>query len=573
MEVEGSKILRPKTWVVEGEYPDGVTFEIRQDLGIVVIFGIPTQSGTFPIVVRAWELANMMGDPGTPLAFDIIVEALGPVITSQLSDQSVVWGESLNLSVSVDMPAGITYQWQSILSGETEYIDLEGETANTLSIDSMTSVNEGMYRVIATGPEGSTTSTSATVAVTPIPPFFAQEPSDQSVVWGEGLNLSATIGNPEGISYRWQRMLSDETEYVDLNGETESTLSIDNMTSMDEGMYRVIATSSEGSTPSASASVSVTPIAPFFVQQPLDESAVLGESLNLSVTVGNPEGISYQWERLLTGESGYKNIEGATENVLLMENLTDADEGLYRVVATNPEGSTTSPSATIVVTPIPPSFSSHPFNQTVDWGGTLSLSATVEIAEGTTYHWQRILSGEIEYQDLGGEMGNALSINNLTSADEGLYRVIATNSDTSATSEAAIVSVSSSPLQLWKETLFDDPFSIEADFNSDPDFDTLVNATEFAFGLDPKIPEKNPFVQISQENIDGTDYAVFTYPSLKAGAESEVSLENNTTLDDAAWMTLANGENGSIIESTIENYIVKIPLSLSGFHRMRIVSD
>ena len=169
VEVEGSKLLRPKTWKVEGDLPSGVIFEVKQELGVVVFHGIPTESGTFPITVRAWELANEMGDTGTPISFDIVVESVGPIFTSQPIEQTVLWGESLILSGEVETPELVTFQWQRILSGELEYMNIEGKNETTLSIERLLNTDAGMYRLKATNTEGSSYSDSALVSIAATP--------------------------------------------------------------------------------------------------------------------------------------------------------------------------------------------------------------------------------------------------------------------------------------------------------------------------------------------------------------------------------------------------------------------
>lgn len=483
VEVEGSSLLTPQTWIVEGDLPAGVSYEIFINLGIVVISGIPTEPGTFPIIVKAWELPRMMGDVGTPLAFDIIVEAVGPLFTQQPSNQTVTSGDTLNLSAAVETPKETTYQWQRMLSGDTEYQSLVGEVGSTLTINNITSINAGTYRVVATNTDGSTNSDSATVVVEVPVPVFNQQPLDQTVTVGDTLSLSAQAESAEATTYQWQRILSGETEYQNLPGEVSGMLSI--------------------------------------------------------------------------------------------VNIMSEDAGMYRVVATNPGGSTNSQPATVTVLeePVGPVFSEQPTDQTVFWGGLLNFLVSVEIPEGTSYQWQRILSGEAEYKNLENETASSLSLDKVTSADEGMYRVLATDLKGTVVSNAAMILVSATPLQLWKETNFDDPFSSESDGNSDPDFDTLTNVVEFTFGLNPMVPEKEAFVRTTQENIDGVPYIVFTFPPIANGMEPGLSLESNATLDLVGWASLENGVNGTIVESSLDGYIVKIPASKGGFTRLRIVSN
>lgn len=88
---------------------------------------------------------------------------------------------------------------------------------------------------------------------------------------------------------------------------------------------------------SASIETPVVKSAPFFTIQPTIPSGVLiGDNLTLSAGVGGSPGINLQW---------YKNndpITDATGTSLALSNVTIADNGTYKVVATNPQGSVTS---------------------------------------------------------------------------------------------------------------------------------------------------------------------------------------------------------------------------------------
>ncbi len=169
MEIEGNGALVPETWIVDGDLPAGLTSTINVGFGIVTIDGIPTEAGSFPITVQAWEGANKTGDKGADLDFMIRVEAVGPVFTQQPSDQIVSWGESLNLSVAVDALEGTTFQWQRIIGDNDEFQDIEGATDPTLTINSAVTSDSGLYAVVATDAQGSQLSAVAIVAINASP--------------------------------------------------------------------------------------------------------------------------------------------------------------------------------------------------------------------------------------------------------------------------------------------------------------------------------------------------------------------------------------------------------------------
>jgi len=76
--------------------------------------------------------------------------------------------------------------------------------------------------------------------------------------------------------------------------------------------------------------------APFVTLQPVGGTNFVGETKALSVQVGGSDPLTYQWQK------NSNNIANATNLVLTLTNLQTTDSGSYRVVITNPQGSTNS---------------------------------------------------------------------------------------------------------------------------------------------------------------------------------------------------------------------------------------
>lgn len=175
IELESNEDHNPETWELLGDLPNGVTTQINNELGLFIIQGTATNAGSFPMTLQAWEKGNKGGDASPVFSFTITVLSDGPGFTQQPANQNVSWGESLNLSTITDPAAGTTYQWQRMLSSESDYSDIEGATTNALTIPRLTRSDEGMYRVIATNAGNSTTSDAASVTVSATPAQSWQE--------------------------------------------------------------------------------------------------------------------------------------------------------------------------------------------------------------------------------------------------------------------------------------------------------------------------------------------------------------------------------------------------------------
>jgi hypothetical protein len=333
-------------------------------------------------------------------------------------------------------------------------------------------------------------------------------------------------------------------------------------------------TSKSGGSDTFDFTITVQGSGPVFTQQPSNQTVPSGGTLNLSAAVDITNGTTYQWQRQLSGQANYSNIIGQTGTTLSITNMTTADSGSYRMLATNNGTTIQSNAAVVTVTPpAGPVFTQQPVNQTVLWGGVLNLSAIVDITQGTTYQWQRILSGEAQYSDIQGETGTALSISQLIKSDEGMYRVVATNGANTIQSDSAMVSVTASAFQTWRELNFQDPFVIGSSEGEDPDMDTLTNGIEYTFGFNPNKPESTPLVRCSHEVINNVPYTVFTYPPVAARVDSILSFQGNSGLDPNGWSTLQNGVNGVIIESTVEGYVVKVSTSALRFTRLKVTTN
>lgn len=385
VDLEGPGVHRPNTWVVEGELPDGLSSQVNQNLGLVTFSGTPTESGDFPITVKAWRGPTMTGAQGADLDFSITVD-----------------------------------------------------------------------------------------------PLITQQPVAQEVNFGSSPQLSVTLGNSTDASYQWQKQDSENPEvFNDLEGETGDSLSISNA-----------------------------------------------------------------------------NLE---------------DSGLYRVVVTKGQIQETSDPALITVNS---SIQTQPASLAADWSGVAELSVVMQNPEGVTFQWQKQNpDNPEEFEDLPGQTASTLNLPNITLAEEGTYRVATTSGSSVEVSEVAVLTVNATPLQIWQDTFFEDPFGEDTALGKDLDDDGLINAVEFTFGLDPNAMQKEALVKTTQETIEGVIHAVYIYPALSGGSTTTVTLESNITPDAAGWTTLVNGVDGVIIESTAEAYVIKLPADPRQFNRLRIIEN
>lgn len=171
-------------------------------------------------------------------------------------------------------------------------------------------------------------------------------------------------------------------------------------------------------------------VTPVFITQPATQTVSTGATVNFSATASGTPTPTYQWRKDGTA------ITGATNNSLTLANVQIASAGAYTVVATNSAGSAVSDTATLVVNSVPtsaPVFTLQPVAQVMAAGSTVVFSATATGA--TSYRWQR------NNTDVPGGSTATLVLKDLTSAQAGSYRVVATNTVGSTNSSAVTLTV------------------------------------------------------------------------------------------------------------------------------------
>ena len=159
-------------------------------------------------------------------------------------------------------------------------------------------------------------------------------------------------------------------------------------------------------------------------------SISIGKTVNLSVTANGTAPFTYKW---------YKDsaaISGATSSTYSIGSMQTANAGTYYAIVTNSVGSTTSDQATLVlVSSI--TFSTQPASKTVIAGGSVTFTASAAGVPTPTYQWKK--NGTA----ISGATNSSYTISNVTTANAGTYTVTASNSSGSATSNGAVLTVTS----------------------------------------------------------------------------------------------------------------------------------
>lgn len=240
---EGNTILKPAIYDAVN-LPPGFTQPAKSG-SIWRIGGTPTKSGVYSNVrVTGYEHSNKIGH-SAEVILEITVVDGQPVITAPPVGFTADTGTAASLSVTAT-GGNLAYQWIK------DDLELQNQTSDTLSFPSLSSADNGTYRVRIQNSGGVTLSDPVVVTVNASvpPPIFAISPKSITVHEGESFSLTSGATADGAVTYAW----SKDSQPL---ATTTSDLPFPSASPGDAGTYVVTATGTGGTTESDPAIVTV----------------------------------------------------------------------------------------------------------------------------------------------------------------------------------------------------------------------------------------------------------------------------------------------------------------------------
>lgn len=274
------------------------------------------------------------------------------------------------------------------------------------------------------------------------------QPTDQSVVVGTTATFNVVASNATG--YQWQRSTNNGTTFTDVSGATVASHTTAATTLSDSGtQYRVLVSGASNSVTSSAVTLTVTPVvvAPSISVQPANQSIIAGQNASFTVTAGGSS-LVYQWQEAITiidGGVNFVNMVGETNATLTLTALSLSDNARqFRVVVSNSAGSVISNAALLTVNSAQtvPAFSTQPANQSVVAPDSATFGVAATGTPSPTLQWQLSANAGGSFADIAGATASSYTTAATAAGDNGnQYRVIATNSAGTTTSNVATLSV------------------------------------------------------------------------------------------------------------------------------------
>lgn len=257
-------------------------------------------------------------------------------------------------------------------------------------------------------------------------PSIVSQPVSRAVSAGSRVVFGVSVCGSGPLTYQWK------FNGGNIANATNASYVIASAQGGNVGNYTVFVSNGAGNVLSDPASL-VLMDPPAITSQPQGQTLGGGLSATFTVEASGTGPLSYQWRR-----NGIALL-GATSASLTITELRRNDAGDYSVLVSNPAGAVASMVATLTVL-VPPTITLQPQSQVVNTNTTVVFTIAANGTGPVRYQWQ------FNGVNISGATTSSLTLNNVTLAHEGDYRVLVTDDITTGVSVVARLTVRVPPV-------------------------------------------------------------------------------------------------------------------------------
>ncbi len=356
---------------------------------------------------------------------DVLLEKVysgPPVVTTHPSSLTVGLGQTATFTAGATGTTPLSYQW--LKNG----VPVSGATTATYTTPATVLSDEGAsFRCVVFNAGGNTISNAAILSLS-VPPSIITQPRDKTVGEGQTATFTVEAIGTAPLTYQWQK------NGVNIAGATSASYTTPSNTLSDIGTaYRCVVTNSLGSAISNPATVTVSSTAPTISVHPFNRNIIEGQTATFSVTASGTAPLLYQWQKNGVDIAGANSSSYTTPPAVLADSSS-----IFRCVIINSAGGVTSNGARLTVNGIAPVVTANPADALVAVGKTATFTVEAAGSAPLSYQWQK--DGVI----IPDATGPSYTTMPATLSDNGAaYRCVVSNTVASATSNAAMLTVSS----------------------------------------------------------------------------------------------------------------------------------
>ncbi|HEX3798687.1 MAG TPA: immunoglobulin domain-containing protein [Verrucomicrobiae bacterium] len=256
-----------------------------------------TNSGYYFVAVT-YSSGGTNGLQAVSTVSQLIVRDIAHVIVQPVANTIAITGTNVVLSITASGATPINYQWRLNSGNLSDNGRITGSTANVLSIANALTTDSGNYDVVVANAFGSSTSHVAVVNVY-APPFVSVPPVDTAVIVSNTAVLSVVPGGSAPFTFQWFDGNTPLTDGSRISGSTNSTLTIQNARTNDDGNYSVVFSNPVGT--ATSAPVTLTVLIPPLITSATNVQGQQGVAFNFTLTATGSAPITFGVDSLPDG--------------------------------------------------------------------------------------------------------------------------------------------------------------------------------------------------------------------------------------------------------------------------------
>ena len=183
------------------------------------------------------------------------------------------------------------------------------------------------------------------------PPQIVTPLISQSVFVGANVSMSVAVTGSRPLLYQWKKNGTNLADGANIVGSSTRTLSFNNVTTNNAGIYSLVVTNALGWAQTADATLSVTSSPPLIVTQPTNVTVSPGAMAIFTVNALGNQPLSYQWRSNGFSLTDSGNVSGSSSSTLTILSATERNNAAYSVLVSNALGSLASTNAVLTVIP------------------------------------------------------------------------------------------------------------------------------------------------------------------------------------------------------------------------------
>ncbi len=306
-------------------------------------------------------------------------------IISQPTTQTICEGEDAIFNVSTEGEY-INYIWYA------DNIMIVGETNDSYTLSSPTYPHSIEYKVVAYNVCNNDTSNIVYANINTYPDITGQ-PIDHNECFGNDVTLYAFATGTTASEYQWFN-----ENNIAIDGETNTSITI-SIAENDTAHYYCAITNACGTVYTDTAEI-LTLMAPEITQQPIGGTLCVGDEITLQAKANGTDPLYYQWLFNGSNVSG-TNISGEESQNVTIEEITEAQEGIYTCHVSNVCGYVITEDAEVIVN-TPPLVTEQPEGIVVCEAEELQISFNHSGTEPISFEWyiletETLISSEANY--------------------------------------------------------------------------------------------------------------------------------------------------------------------------------